>query len=264
MTVRSGLNFFSARAAPRQNRALVRLAMPPKFTGSKRKADDADAGSSHQPARKKDSHLYTDDNPDTTLHGTGFQDAAAAQKTIHLVSQRSLTYQFQVINTMFYRAKHHPHPNARMHSAMDIFQQWLDQYQTQKQQVTKFKTVQRPLVAATLKALDDGHLKPEDASIQSSDAFETGLRWARIYVDMPSGKRLANTLTTTDPEQPDMDSLRTSYLQQLVPDNSKQQAWRADTSGTSYPSDVHIQWLLFGYSPYEGKVKKFLAKYHSG
>lgn len=29
----------------------------------------------------KDSHLYTDDNPETTLQGTGFKDAATADKT---------------------------------------------------------------------------------------------------------------------------------------------------------------------------------------
>lgn len=29
----------------------------------------------------KTSHLYTDDNPETTLHGTGFKDAATAHKT---------------------------------------------------------------------------------------------------------------------------------------------------------------------------------------
>lgn len=29
----------------------------------------------------KDSHLYTDDNPETSLQGTGFKDAATAHKT---------------------------------------------------------------------------------------------------------------------------------------------------------------------------------------
>lgn len=29
----------------------------------------------------KSSHLYTDDNPETTLQGTGFKDADAANKT---------------------------------------------------------------------------------------------------------------------------------------------------------------------------------------
>lgn len=39
----------------------------------------------------KQSHLYTDDNPETTLKGTGFKDVETANKTIALVSKRSLT-----------------------------------------------------------------------------------------------------------------------------------------------------------------------------
>lgn len=33
----------------------------------------------------------TDDNPETTLKGTGFKDVETANKTIELVSKRSLT-----------------------------------------------------------------------------------------------------------------------------------------------------------------------------
>ena len=46
----------------------------------------------------RDSHLYTDDNPKTTIHGTGFKDAAAAERTLKLIENRSLIYQFQTVN----------------------------------------------------------------------------------------------------------------------------------------------------------------------
>lgn len=250
------------RVALSTRHCCTRCKMSPQAGGTKRKFEGS-ADTDNKAARKKDSHLYTDDNPDTTLHGTGFQDSAAAQRTIHLVRKRSLTYQFQVVNTMYYRAKHHPHPNARMQSAMDIFQEWLGQYQTRKMDITKYKTVKRPLVAATLKAFEGGDLTLTNSTSASPGAFKAGLSWARIYVDMPTGKRLANTLTTTDPEQPDMDSLRTLHLQQLVPQDSstaKQQAWRPNQSGPGRISDIHLQWLLFGYSPFEGQVKSLLAK----
>jgi hypothetical protein len=61
----------------------------------------AQAAGTHGKKQGKDSHLYTDDNPETTLHGTGFKDTEAAKHTIELVSKRSLTYQFQTINTMY-------------------------------------------------------------------------------------------------------------------------------------------------------------------
>ncbi|KAM0710300.1 hypothetical protein Q7P35_002662 [Cladosporium inversicolor] len=56
---------------------------PDKSPPPKEKATRKDAG--------KKSHLYTDDNPSTTLHGTGFRDAETANNTISLISKRSLT-----------------------------------------------------------------------------------------------------------------------------------------------------------------------------
>lgn len=85
----------------------------------------------------RDSHLYTDDNPSTTIHGTGFKDKAAAQRTLELIGRRSLIYQFQTVNTMFNRAKHHPAMKkavegsagtADIRAAMEVFREWLDVY----------------------------------------------------------------------------------------------------------------------------------------
>lgn len=45
---------------------------------------EAEAKAENPPQKGKDpkqSHLYTDDNPETTLHGTGFKDAATAENT---------------------------------------------------------------------------------------------------------------------------------------------------------------------------------------
>ena len=70
-------------------------------------------------------NLYTDDNPDYTLKGTGFKDKKTALKTLKLIKKRCLLYQFQVINTMYNRAKYHPHKNEKMEDAMGIFKEWL-------------------------------------------------------------------------------------------------------------------------------------------
>jgi hypothetical protein len=80
-------------------------------TSEKTSDDDSAKPATKKTTRKdtgKDSHLYTDDNPSTTLHGTGFKDAETANNTLELISKRSLTYQFQTINTLFHRARNHP------------------------------------------------------------------------------------------------------------------------------------------------------------
>lgn len=40
----------------------------------------------------------------------------------------SLKYQFDVINTMYFRAKYHPYRNKEMEEAMIIFKLWLNKY----------------------------------------------------------------------------------------------------------------------------------------
>lgn len=52
-------------------------------------------GKEAKPAKEKDpkdSHLYTDDNPETTLQGTGFKDQATANNTSESFRSRSCPF----------------------------------------------------------------------------------------------------------------------------------------------------------------------------
>lgn len=55
-------------------------------------------------------------------------DKIKAEHTIKKIKNKSMNYQFQVINTIYYIAKHHPHINKDMKEAMKIFKKWLDNY----------------------------------------------------------------------------------------------------------------------------------------
>jgi len=75
-------------------------------------------------------HLYTDENPATTIKGTGFKNKAIAERTIHLTSQPGVRYkQYWTIRAMRERAAYHPHPTEHMKEAMCVFDEWLTQYQ---------------------------------------------------------------------------------------------------------------------------------------
>lgn len=76
--------------------------------------------------------LYSDRHPNKTIKGTGFKDKKTAIKTIEIISFRSPTYQFNVINTMYNRAKYHPHQTKEMKDAMKIFADWLKKYKKPK------------------------------------------------------------------------------------------------------------------------------------
>ena len=75
-----------------------------------------------------DSTLYDNFHPEKSLKGTGFKNTKVALNTLKLVSKRSLKYQFDVVNTMYNRAKYHPHKTKDMEDAMKIFHKWLKMY----------------------------------------------------------------------------------------------------------------------------------------
>ena len=69
--------------------------------------------------------LYNDNNPETTVKGLGFKNEQKAKDTLKKIKNKSLKYQKQVVITMYYRAKHHPHRNKEMEKAMKVFEKWM-------------------------------------------------------------------------------------------------------------------------------------------
>lgn len=199
----------------------------------------------------KASHLYTDDNPATTLHGTGFKDAATAKHTINLVSKRSLTYQFQTINTMLYRAKGHPHKTANMMDAIEILQAWVNAYPDKKAELRVFKLLPKDVVGRYMKFAED---RPD--LLNKEDAVESGVdRFAKLYVSLENKKRLANVLVDpTRPAEEDWEVKRYKFLCGHVSSERVEdlktypaQLWKDNTSRE--PTPEHLVMILWGYSP---------------
>ncbi|OQN95848.1 hypothetical protein B0A48_18133 [Cryoendolithus antarcticus] len=219
---------------------------------------------SKQPRAKdpKTSHLYTDDNPATTIHGTGFKDLATAKHTLEIISRRSLTYQFQTVNTMYHRAAHHPSvrggptaSNANIREAMDVFRIWLDEtYPNAKAalRVDGFK----PLLGkgSVAKWLPVLHLEGDpDAK-----------RFADFYVALGKAKRLANVLVDdSKPTEADWEVKRYAALDALVPEGRESGATWTDAElwvdreiGPRKPSELHSKMIAWAWSPLSEKKLK--------
>lgn len=196
----------------------------------------------------KASHLYTDDNPQTTLHGTGFKDADTAHRTLKLVSQRSLTYQFQTINTMLYRAKGHKHKTPGIEAAIGIFQEWVDTYQDQKAALRQFPLLSKDKVKVYLERFDKGEYGSEG---EADDEIRDTEEFARMYVDLGARKRLANTLYDNEhPEKEDWEVRRYNRLCSLVDGSRKYEVgdlWIDERE--RLPTKRHLNMILWAYSP---------------
>ena len=69
--------------------------------------------------------LYEDKHPKTSLKGTGFANKEKALSTLKLIKDYDLTYQKQVVLTMYNRAKFHPYQTNNMLEAMKVYRKWL-------------------------------------------------------------------------------------------------------------------------------------------
>jgi hypothetical protein len=76
--------------------------------------------------KKVNKSLYEDKHPKTSTKGTGFKNKQKAIETLKIIKVRDMIYQKQVVNTMYNRAKYHPHQTDAMKEAMKVFKEWLD------------------------------------------------------------------------------------------------------------------------------------------
>ena len=202
------------------------------------------------PSRNKDkkaSHLYTDDNPATTIHGTGFKDSATANHTLQLISQRSLTYQFQTVNTLWHRANGHPHKNPQIEEAMKIFRNWLDKTYPESKESLRAGGW-KPLLSKN--CVKKYLPRVKEAKI---DDMNEALQFAERYVGLAKGKRLGNVLMDdAKPEEADWERKRYDILCGLVP-KGKDQAkdWTDEElwDGERKVTGEHLKLIAWAWSP---------------
>jgi|UniRef100_A0A6C0EEH9 hypothetical protein len=72
--------------------------------------------------------LYEDKHPTTSLKGTGYANKEKAIHTLKIIQKFDLTYQKQVILTMYNRAKFHRFQTQGMLDAMKVYKKWLKSY----------------------------------------------------------------------------------------------------------------------------------------
>lgn len=64
-------------------------------------------------------------NPNKSVQGTGFKNKEKALNTLKIIKHLDKIKQMQIVLTMYYRAKHHPHKTDDMKKAQKIFKKWL-------------------------------------------------------------------------------------------------------------------------------------------
>jgi hypothetical protein len=218
----------------------------PKRTKTTKEA----AGASLKPKAKSSSHLYTDDNPATTLPGTGFKDSSTAKNTISLVSKRSTTYQFQTINTMYNRASHHPHKTPSIEAAIAVFKEWLDVTYPATKESLRGDGGFKPLLS---KEVVKKYLPQMTSQLSKDDR-----RFADMYLGLAKNKRIGNVLLDDkEPGGADWEVERYEVLDRLVRSGKEEkEAWKNEELWTEdkEPTIQHLKLIAWAWSPVSGRT----------
>jgi hypothetical protein len=75
---------------------------------------------------KKNLSLYEDKHPEKSKKGMGFKNKEKAIETLKMLKGLDMTYQKQVVLTMYNRAKYHPYRTTDMLEAMYVYKKWID------------------------------------------------------------------------------------------------------------------------------------------
>jgi hypothetical protein len=207
---------------------------------------------SKKSSKKSKSTLYNDLHPSKSLKNTGFKDLETAVKTIRLVSKRSLRYQFDVINTMYNRAKYHPNRTVNMDKAMGLFEEWLKKYPKLKayedihykflslEQIAKYeKLAQIYKVSKVARGIEKG-TKTDKGFLQMYKEIK-GKPNKLQYIPVKSGK----------PEGQDYWSYRIGFINSRLGQMKKSSdpLYYINGKFAGLPTKQHLILILHAYSP---------------
>jgi hypothetical protein len=185
----------------------------------------------------KNLDLYTDNHPETTLKNTGFKNKKSANNTLKLIKQRSLKYQFDVVNTMYNRAKYHKYITNDMKSAMKIFKKWLDKYKNKK----SLENINYPW-------LDYNQIIKYENLFQTYKFEIFPIIFFNVLKKLNGSyyKLQYKLIDINDPSYYDFWSYRIKIIQKLKKSNKK--LFKYDGSN-KIPTKYHLNMIMFGYSP---------------
>ncbi len=196
--------------------------------------------------------LYNDLHPDKSLKNTGFKDSATANHTIKLISKRSLRYQFDVINTMYNRAKYHPHINDDMKEAMVVFKKWLKNYPKLKAlEDKKYPWLSLKTIAKYEKIAELYGVSEVARGLKKGTRTDKGFLAMYKEVGGKANKLNYIPVKKNKPDGQDYHSYRISFLNSRMGQIrvSKTPLYYTEGKFKGLPTKQHIILIMHAYSP---------------
>ncbi len=221
----------------------------------------------------KSIELYTNAHPKSTVKNTGYKNVAIAKKSLLLIKKKPKLYQYLVVNSLYQRAKYHKHQTKEMRGAMKIFASWMKKYK--KEQIHQKSKVARgggvtnkPLPYLPLSLVNEYEKLAEYYNVSrkarglekpttSDEGFLVVYRKVK-----GNGAMLKNIPCRKDkPQGVNWDRKRSVEVYGKLGQAQRMKLDLFHKSGPleGLPTIIHINMIMWAYSPYKKELKNKLS-----
>ena len=234
----------------------------PKVKSEKRGATAEEKSSSENGDKKSGwsgGQLFGSETTETTFQGAGFKDKEKALETLQLLEGRDITFQFQIINSMFHRAKvihkrtKDPTKLRNLTEAIETFETWLNDYRSHSRAKENLTYLPLDVVEAFQPLADRYGVKTEVPGVEAN--------FLKVYREADGDLKKLRVLKVNPEEEKSItwDVHRNKQLKPLVErikGDDTPPLYRTEEKVRGLPTKEHVELVMWGYSPEVTKLKK--------
>ena len=208
----------------------------------------------------KSIELYTNAHPKSTMKGIGYKNKKIALKTLKIIKGKSMKKQFLIINILYQRAKYHKNKTKNMIEAMNIFEKWLNNYKKMKGGVKKLPYLPLSLVNAYEKLADYYNVSRKARGLEKPSTSNEG--FLVVYRKVKGNEKLMENIPCRKDKKNGVKWNRKREIE-ILGKLGQAKSMKLDFFHKSgplkgLPTVIHINMIMWAYSPYPNKLKKIL------
>ena len=207
--------------------------------------------------------LFSDKNPGTTVKGLGYQNKKKAEFTVKNMLNRDITYQFQVINTMYNRGLEtikRTKDNEKIKDLKEgniIFKKWLKDYKDKNRSEEMYHYLPLEVVNKMEALADYYNISRKARGLEKPVKSDKG--FLQIYREVKGDiKKLRNYPVRKDlPEGQTWDRHRNNYCKRrlsMIKNMKKPLLFHKEGNLKGLPTILHTNMIMWGYSPEKNKI----------
>lgn len=193
--------------------------------------------------------LFGTESNENTFQGAGFKDKEKAMETLKLLDGRDITYQFQIINSMYNRAKviykrtTDKEKRQNLNDAIEIFEKWIDDYRSHSRSKENFSYLPLEMIE-DFEPLANHYKITNSGFLQAFKEVDGDLKRLR-------SKKVPDEEITWDVKRnKNLKELDTNVKEKYIP------LFETDQPLRGLPTKEHVEMIMWGYSNEQTKLKK--------